>query len=130
LTIVVGYLPTREGSAAVDHAMEEAKLTSAKVVVVNTGHYGDFSHPNYATAEDIDALDGQLSDAGIDHEIRRASGSTSAAEAILEAAGDTSAELIVIGVRRRSPVGKLFAGSTAQHVLLDADCPVLAVKPR
>jgi nucleotide-binding universal stress UspA family protein len=130
VTIVVGYLPTPEGSAAVDHAMEEAKLTSATVVVVNTGHFGDFSHPNYATAEDIDALDGQLAAAGIDHEIRRAPDSTSAAEAILEAARDTSADLIVIGVRRRSPLGKLFAGSTAQHVLLDADCPVLAVKPR
>jgi len=130
VTIVVGYLPTPEGSAAVDHAMEEAKLTSAKVVVVNTGHYGDFSHPNYATAEDIDALAGQLTAAGIDHEIRRALESPSAADAILDAARDTSADLIVIGVRRRSPVGKLFAGSTAQHVLLDADCPVLAVKPR
>ena len=129
MTIVVGYLPTAEGSAAVDHAMEEAKLTSSRVVVVNTGHYGDFSHPNYATAKDIDALDFQLSDAGIEHEIRRGLESTSAAEAILEAANDTSAELIVIGVRRRSPVGKLFAGSTAQHVLLDSDCPVLAVKP-
>jgi nucleotide-binding universal stress UspA family protein len=130
VTIVIGYLPTPEGSAAVDHAMEEAKLTSSGVVVVNTGHYGDFSHPNYATAEDIDALDAQFSDAGIEHEIRRALESPSAADAILEAASDTSAELIVIGVRRRSPVGKLFAGSTAQHVLLDADCPVLAVKPR
>ena len=130
MTIVVGYLPTPEGSAAVDHAMEEAKLTSTKVVVVNTGHYGDFSHSNYATAEDIDALAGQLPSAGIDHEIRRSPESPSAADAILDAARDTSADLIVIGVRRRSPVGKLFAGSTAQHVLLDADCPVLAVKPK
>ena len=130
MTIVVGYLPTPEGSAAVDHAMDEAKRTATKVVVVNTGHYGDFSHPSYATAEDIDALDGQLNAAGIDHEIRRGLESPSAADAILDAARDTSADLIVIGVRRRSPVGKLFAGSTAQHVLLDADCPVLAVKPR
>ena len=130
MTIVVGYLPTAEGSAALDHAIEEAKLTSSRVVVVNTGHYGDFSHPNYASAEDIDAVDSQLSDEGIDHEMRRGLDSASAADAILEAANDTSAELIVIGVRRRSPVGKLFSGSTAQHVLLDADCPVLAVKPR
>ena len=130
MTIVVGYLPTPEGSAAVDHAMNEATLTSSRLVVVNTGHYGDFSHPNFATAQDIDALDGQLTAAGIGHEIRRSVESTSAAEAILLAAAETSADLIVIGVRRRSPVGKLFAGSTAQHVLLDADCPVLAVKPQ
>jgi nucleotide-binding universal stress UspA family protein len=128
-TIIVGYLPTPEGSAAVDQAMAEAKLTTSRLVVVNTGHYGDFSHPNFASAQDIDALDEQLTTAGLEHEIRRSVNSTSAAEALLEAAADTAAELIVIGVRRRSPVGKLFAGSTAQHVLLDADCPVLAVKP-
>ncbi len=129
MTIVVGYLPTPEGLAAVDHAMEEAIRTSSRVVVVNTGHFGDFSHPNFASAQDIDALDSQLTTAGIKHEIHRSINSASAAEAILEAATETSAELVVIGVRRRSPVGKLFAGSTAQQVLLDADCPVLAVKP-
>lgn len=130
MTIVVGYIPTAEGSAAVDHAVAEATLTSSRVVVVNTGHYGDFAHPNFATAEDIDALDAQLAAFGIHHEIHRPTDAGSAAEAILATAAQTGADLIVIGVRRRSPVGKLFTGSTAQQVLLDADCPVLAVKPR
>ena len=130
MTIVVGYTPTTEGSAAIDHAMAEATLRSSRVTVVNTGHYGDFSHESYATEEDIDALDGQLSEAGLEHDIRRYPQSVSAAEAILDAATDTGASLIVIGVRRRSPVGKLITGSTAQQVLLDSDCPVLAVKER
>jgi nucleotide-binding universal stress UspA family protein len=50
------------------------------------------------------------------------------AEAILRVAAEKDARLIVIGVRRRTPVGKLILGSTSQQVLLDASCPVLAVK--
>lgn len=52
----------------------------------------------------------------------------SAADAVLQAAGEHEAELIVIGIRRRSPVGKALLGSAAQDILLAADCPVLGVK--
>ena len=48
------------------------------------------------------------------------------APAFLEALA--GADVLVIGVRRRSPVGKLVMGSVAQTILLDADCPVLAVR--
>ncbi|MET1038318.1 MAG: universal stress protein, partial [Aeromicrobium sp.] len=42
---------------------------------------------------------------------------------------DTGASLIVVGIRPRTPVGKLLLGSVAQRLILDAECPVLAVKP-
>ena len=47
---------------------------------------------------------------------------------LIVTAEDAAAAFIVIGLRRRSPVGKLLLGSNAQRVLLDASCPVLAVK--
>ena len=129
MNIVVGYLPTREGSAAFDHALSLARRDGSRLVVVNTGRHGDNSGPSFASGQDLDAIVAELDDAGVDHEVRQPTAPGSAAEAIIETAADVAADLIVIGLRRRSPVGKVITGSTAQAVLLDATCPVLAVKP-
>ena len=127
-TIVVGYLPTPEGMAAFDHAKEWAVTNSARLVVVNTGRNGDYAHPNFASAQDVDAIEAELAAAGLRHEVLQPTDGKPAAEAILGAAVARSADLVVIGLRRRTPVGKLIAGSTAQQILLDAPCPVLTVK--
>ena len=129
MTIVVGYIPTDEGLAAVDHAVAFAKRDHARLVVVNTGHHGNNAHPLFAGPADLDALAARLDGDGLEHEIRQPS-SGSAAQEILDAASELGAELIVIGIRRRSAVGKLVTGSTAQQVLLQAECAVLAVKPQ
>lgn len=130
MTIVAGYIPTPEGVAAVDHAIDLAVLSGAKLVVVNTGHYGDNANPSFATAEDLDALRDQLAQIKLEHEVRQVTQGRSAAEEVLDVASEVDATLIVIGIRRRTAVGKLITGSTAQQILLDADCPVLAVKAR
>jgi len=129
MTVVVGYLPTPEGSAAVDAAIAAAQGSGSDLVIVNTGNHADFSTGSFATSPDLDALAGQLTALGLTHDIRQPTAGQSAAVEILAAAEETDAELVVIGVRRRSPLGKLILGSTAQDVLLGADCPVLAVKP-
>ena len=49
-------------------------------------------------------------------------------DVILEIAEEIGAELVVVGLHRRSPVRKALLGSTAQRVLLEATCPVLAVR--
>jgi nucleotide-binding universal stress UspA family protein len=130
VNIVTGYIPTPEGVAAVDYAIEQAKAFGATLTVVNTGKNGDYSDPVFATGQDRDALDAQLIAAGIEHEFIQPTDGGPAAASILDAATHVGADLIVIGIRRRSPVGKLITGSTAQAVLLGADCPVVAVKPK
>ena len=135
MTIVVGYIPSPEGLAALDAAIEEARVRHTRLVVVNTGNHGAedgvlhlVHQAAFATAHDLDALDGQLRDAGIDHDVRQATQGRSASEELLSTAEAEGAQLLVIGLRRRSPLGKFIMGSTAQEVLLDAPCPVLSVK--
>ena len=64
----------------------------------------------------------------MDYEFRQLVRGNEPSEEIVEVAEEVGAELIVIGMRRRSAVGKFLMGSTAQRILLDAHCPVLAVK--
>lgn len=127
-TVVVGYIPLPLGVAAFVRAKNEAVVRGARLVVVNTGSHGNYSSPLFAKPQDLDAINTELSQAGIPHEVRQPTSGRSAAAEILAAAADADATLIVIGLRRRTPVGKVLLGSTAQQVLLDAPCAVLAVK--
>ena len=52
-----------------------------------------------------------------------------AAEELLGAMDRPEADLLVIGIRHRSPVGKLLLGSVSQQLILECPKPVLTVKP-
>ncbi len=82
----------------------------------------------YVGEEGLAELESRLADLDVEHEVRQAMG-TDVADEMLRVVDDTRAQVIVIGIRHRSPVGKMIMGSVAQQVLLDAPCPVLAVKP-
>jgi nucleotide-binding universal stress UspA family protein len=129
-TIVVGYVPKPEGDAALRRAAEEAKLRGSRLVVVNS-HRGGREFDGSDAVESETALDEvrrELTAAGVEHEIRQLVRGLDPADDLVTVAEELAAEFIVIGLRRRSPVGKLILGSNAQRVLLDAPCPVLAVK--
>jgi nucleotide-binding universal stress UspA family protein len=115
--IVVGYSAAAEGRAALSRAVDEAKLRSSRLLVVQTS---DDVQPT--------ELHTQLAASGVSFEVRDAANADDPAEELLTAAESSGADFIVIGLRRRSPVGKLLLGSNAQRILLDAACPVLAVK--
>jgi nucleotide-binding universal stress UspA family protein len=128
MNIVVGYIPREEGLAAVEYATDLAVRDAATVVIVNSGVHGNDSDPSFAPTSDLDAIADRLRRRGVEHEIRQPVGADLPAEEILKAAAEVEADLIVIGLRRRPLVGKVFLGSTVQHILVEAECPVITVK--
>lgn len=131
--IVVGYVPKPEGEAALLRAVEECRLRGLELLIVNSQREGDDNTEwAHKTEADLATARDRLDASGIPYEIRRqiddGADGHGAAEELVAIAEDVDAELVVIGVRRRSPVGKLILGTQAQRILLDAPCPVLAVK--
>jgi nucleotide-binding universal stress UspA family protein len=129
-TIVVGYVPKPEGRAALQRAAEEAQLRGMELIVVNSHRGGrGFDESDAVESEaQLEEIDSLLGGTGVEYEVRQLVRGLDPAEDLTNVATDTNAELIVIGLRRRSAVGKLILGSNAQRILLDASCPVLAVK--
>ena len=127
-TIVVGYVPNALGEAAVSQAVEEARRREAELVVINTTRADRLVNPAYADDDDVSKLDALLRATGVPFSVRHSISEATAAEEVVDTAEELGAELIVIGLRHRTPVGKLIMGSTAQTILLSARCNVLAVK--
>ena len=130
MTVLVGYLPSAEGEAAFAAGLEEAIRREEGLVVLNSPRGGALVSRDVAAEDAVEEMSGRARAAGVTIEIRQNPHAGEAAEEILRVADETDASVIVIGLRRRSPVGKLFMGSSAQRILLDATRPVLAVKPK
>jgi nucleotide-binding universal stress UspA family protein len=130
VTIVVGFVPTKEGRAALARSVEEAKTRRSRLVVINSNRGGrDFDDESTQAAEaELQRVKDELGGNGLELEVRQLVRGNEPAEDLISVANETDAEVIVIGLRRRTPVGKLILGSNAQRILLDSPCPVLAVK--
>jgi nucleotide-binding universal stress UspA family protein len=128
VTIVVGYVPKPEGRAALQAALDEADRRGEPLYVLNTSRGDALVDPSYASPEDLEDVRRVLEEAGVEFDLEHRVGGRDGAEEVVDAAGRRNASLVVIGLRRRTPAGKLIFGSDAQRILLDAPCPVLAVK--
>jgi nucleotide-binding universal stress UspA family protein len=131
-TVVVGFVPKPEGEAALAAAIAEVRLRGGRLVVVSAQREAE-SDPEWKakTEAELVAARELLDAAGIEHVIHQSviDIDVDAADDLIQVARDQAADLVVIGIRRRSPTGKLILGSQAQRILLDAPCAVLAVKP-
>ncbi|MFC6237703.1 universal stress protein [Longivirga aurantiaca] len=128
MTVLLAYVRTPEGDAALTVAVQETQLRATDAVVLNvTRPQADIDSP-FSAEQTLDAVAERFAALGLNAEIWQVPPTGDVAQAILDAVDKAGAELLVIGLRRRSAVGKFVMGSTSQRILLGADCPVVAVK--
>jgi nucleotide-binding universal stress UspA family protein len=128
MPVLVGFVPTPEGRAALRRAVAECHLRGARLIVVNSEYRSADSTSADPSAAEVRTACEELGVSEPEFEVHRLHDAYEPADHVLAVAEETEAELIVIGLRRRTPVGKLILGGSAQRILLDASCPVLAVK--
>ena len=128
MTIVVGYTPTSAGRAALNTAITEARKSDRPLVVVNTSRGDALDDPSFAQPADLDWVRATLEEAGVPFTIRQEVRGREAADELIGVLEEVEAELCVIGIRRRSAVGKMVLGSNAHRILMDSPSPVLTVR--
>lgn len=132
MIVAVALSPTPAGQAALDLALRESALREAELVAINivdTAEHAEDAAARERVSADLTERVASVEGAkGVTTRIATEATRGDIAEAILGLATSEQADLLVIGSRRRSPVGKLIMGSTVQRVLLDAPMPVLVTK--
>ncbi len=128
MTILVAYVPRPEGQAALDKGIEIATRRRERLVVVNASPGGKKDDPSFADVQDFERVEQLLAGTGLEAEVKQYVRGKNAVEEIESLVQSLQASLLIIGLRKRSPVGKLIMGSVAQELLLSVSCPVLAVK--
>ena len=131
MIIVTGFIRSAEGREALQRSIEEVRQRGGRLIVVHSSEGGtsESAVDVLADNEELERIDAELTAEGIDHEVKEFARGNTPAEDVVSVANESKADLIVIGLRRRSLVGKLLLGSNAQDILMRADCPVLVVKP-
>lgn len=128
MTILVAYAPRPEGQAALDKGIEIAKRRNEHLLVVNATPGGNSTDTSRADVEDVERVQKLLIASGAHAEFRQFVRGKNAVDEIQDLVETLPVSLLIIGLRKRSAVGKLIMGSVAQDILLSVACPVLAVK--
>jgi nucleotide-binding universal stress UspA family protein len=129
VTILIGYVPTAVGEAALEQGLAEAARTGDDVVILNSPRRGATVDTDQIDENAAAELVARSAAAGASARVVSTEHGADIVEAFEQVVRATGARMVVIGIRRRSPVGKLVLGSAAQRILLESSVPVLAVKP-
>jgi len=129
MTILIGYVPSAVGEAALEAGLAEAAVRGDEVVILNSPRRRSTVDGDLIDDAAADDLVARASALGVTATVDHADHGDDIVETFTQVAAAHDVRLVVIGLRRRSPVGKLVTGSDAQRLLLDLDVPILAVKP-
>ncbi|MFZ2390840.1 MAG: universal stress protein [Rhodoferax sp.] len=128
MTILVAYAPRPEGQVALEKGIEIATSRGERLVVVNASAGNGAGDAALADTLDVERVEKLLAATGLDAQFKQFVRGQSAVAEIESMVESLPVSLLIIGLRKRSPVGKLIMGSVAQDLLLSVSCPVLAVK--
>jgi nucleotide-binding universal stress UspA family protein len=128
MTVLVGYVNNPAGHAALDAAISQAKKDGKELVVVNASRSTQRNDSYRLGDGELRSVKDYLRRSDVEFRVLTLGSEYDPAEQILDTATEVGAELIVLGTRKRTPVGKFLLGSTIQKVILDAAAPVLCVK--
>lgn len=130
MKILVGYDGTNSAKEALNLAKSHAKVFGASVEVVTSMQKGTESGRKFIEQAErgLEYAKSMFEEDGIACNTHLLIRGLSAGEDLVEFANENQIDHIVVGVKRRSKVGKLLMGSTAQYVILQAECPVITVK--
>ncbi|MGD8211451.1 MAG: universal stress protein [Desulfobacterales bacterium] len=130
MKIVVGYDGSKAADDAIKIAQKHAKAFEAEVYVLTF-----LEHRPLLKTETIDQAKSKLeklkkafTENAIACEVNASVSYMSPGENLVKFAKENDADEVIIGVRKRSPVGKAVFGSTAQYVILNSPCSVTAAK--
>jgi nucleotide-binding universal stress UspA family protein len=129
--ILVGYDGSNVAKAALELARQHAMTWNAKIEVVNCMHqnqklkYEEIRKVEQNLEGEVHAI---MNSGKVLYQTYLLISDLESGEELVQFAEDNKIDEIVIGIRKRSKVGKLMFGSTAQYVILNAHCPVVSIK--
>ena len=126
--ILLAYVPSATSEAALEFAIQEARRRDASLLVVASESGLDSGKG--AQIDDPRPLAERLAETGLDVELRMVPKRSDPADDILEAIETHDVDLAILGIRRRTPIGKILLGSTSQRVVMESPAPVVLVKPK
>lgn len=130
MEFMVCYDGSKAANAALHVAKNRSMPTGARIFLVTSMDGGkNVSNEDYESAEDLlQKAKFRVFEENISCEVLLSVSDLTTGENLVKIAEEKNIDEIYIGIKRRSKVGKLLFGSTAQYVILNAPCPVVTVK--